>query len=753
MAKKILVFVVIIMLSLIGNNTIVLASNSSIGQLDNQGETESTAGITWDQISEMSQNSPNSLSPIQGLVLWMFAILAFLKLAQKMDSLLQSLGLNVTQTGGRAVGDLIMAGMAIKHVGSAFSKGMGMFGFGKGGSSGGGASGAGGSSGSGTGGKSAGGGPAPIPTGSPKSGGGSPGSHTTPGKTPTGSTATSSSTHGKSGGASPSSTSPTSGSTLPSSTSPTSGSTPPGSTSPTSGTSGSGSRNPVGRFAGWMKNDGFAQGVIKAGAKGGVIGVSAYSAKAGASKIGSAVSARFGGSDNISANPSETEADKKNNNPENYQTAKPLDSSTDQSLIPSSFNNEEYQDSKPIDNTDDSSVNFSSINNDEYNDAAPYDKVIGGQPIPVSMENETGGSSASSNSTTSIASSDVDNDEWNNATPASDSTVQASIPTTINDEAWKDSNPISQSPATAVTSTATGSTAPPSQPVQPVSSAVRDATVIDTGTVTSNETIPVSSQASTVVSNGATPVSSQAKHDAPSSISSSSNPPIGSSKIVSTADEASSSHDVGTVRDIPQSNPSNGSSATSFDPAPMPTHNQAVPPALPQGVVQSQGSTHDIVSNENAGTETTVPNPIQHAPIQSSVNEISTDNSINSSIPQSDVVHSSQTHVVPETIHTEPPSAAHAHGAETTLTSNSAFAQPNTIAQSQTIEVHSYTKPDTSENVHPTTQPTAPVVHVENQGYNTQRPPQPSAVNNDTSSRPAEKGKPRTSAKGRKRKR
>jgi len=69
--------------------------------------------MPWDQINEMSQNSPNSLSPMQGLILWMFTIIAFLKLAQKMDDLLQKLGLNVTQTGGRALGDLMVAGMAI----------------------------------------------------------------------------------------------------------------------------------------------------------------------------------------------------------------------------------------------------------------------------------------------------------------------------------------------------------------------------------------------------------------------------------------------------------------------------------------------------------------------------------------------------------------------------------------------------------------------------------------------------------------
>ena len=51
-----------------------------------------------------------------------------------------------------------------------------------------------------------------------------------------------------------------------------------------------------------MRGDGFTQGAIKAGAKGGIIGVGVYSAKAGASKIGSAVSARIGNGGN-SADP------------------------------------------------------------------------------------------------------------------------------------------------------------------------------------------------------------------------------------------------------------------------------------------------------------------------------------------------------------------------------------------------------------------------------------------------------------------
>jgi len=91
-------------------------------EFDDQAEVEAEAGMTWDEIMEMSQQSSRGLTPIQGLVLWMFAMLAFLKLAQKMDGMLQSLGLNVSQTGGRVMGDLLMAGFAISKIGGMASK-------------------------------------------------------------------------------------------------------------------------------------------------------------------------------------------------------------------------------------------------------------------------------------------------------------------------------------------------------------------------------------------------------------------------------------------------------------------------------------------------------------------------------------------------------------------------------------------------------------------------------------------------------
>ena len=312
-------------------STLAPASNP-IDNLDNRDETEDTAGVTWDEIDEMSRNSPNSLTPTQGLMLWMFAIVAFLKLAQKMDGLLQSLGLNVTQTGGRAVGDLIMAGMALKHVGGAISKGMGMFGFGRGGSPGGGSGGSGsgtGSSGSGSSGGTRGAGtsPAPIPSGSPggspSSGGSSPVSAGS-GSSASGSRSSAPPVGTPSGASAPSSASPSSAppatSSSPISSTPmptgfvptssvndllihpaTSNSTTSGSATSNSATSDTSTvsenlsgfedaRSPVGKAADWMKQDGFAQGAVKSAAKGGIVGAGVYTAKAGVAKIREAVS-------------------------------------------------------------------------------------------------------------------------------------------------------------------------------------------------------------------------------------------------------------------------------------------------------------------------------------------------------------------------------------------------------------------------------------------------------------------------------
>ena len=491
MAKKFIAVLIMIMLSITVNSTFVYASNPIDG-LENRGETESVAGITWDQINEMSQNSPNSLTPIQGLVLWMFVILAFLKLAQKMDTLLQSLGLNVTQTGGRAVGDLIMAGMALKNIGGMMSKGMGMFGFGgKGGGSGG------GTSGTGTGTSSAGGtGPAPIPAGSRRSsptpqtgtnpGATSLGGHTSPSSTSSSTTPTSSTTTPTSSVA-PSDlprntttpSAPSSASTSRSSS--TSASSTDGGTSGTTGTASN--RNPIGKAVDWMKGDGFAQGAIKAGAKGGLIGVGVYTAKAGASKIGSAVSAaRLGDkgifsapkgdwtldNDGIAPNSQPTNDNTTANstkNPEEYQESRPLDGTEDASTIPTSSNSEEYQDTKPSDTADETGSVYSSVNDEEYNETSPHDTSVDTPPISTTINGE---GSQDSDSASSISddseseqvssTSDKNDEQWNDTTPTGIQTGSAPIPTAVNaanavnNEGWQSSNPTDNQPTPAVDS-------------------------------------------------------------------------------------------------------------------------------------------------------------------------------------------------------------------------------------------------------------------------------------------------------------
>jgi len=449
------------------------SASNSIDNLENRGETESIAGITWDQIQEQAQNSPNSLTPIQGLVLWMFAILAFLKLAQKMDSLLQSLGLNVTQTGGRAVGDLIMAGMALKNIGGMMSKGMGMFGFGggKGGGSGGSASGT-----SGTGTSSAGGAsPAPIPTG----GRGSPASSTPTGTNPG---ATSPRGHTSPSGTSSSTTPTSSTTTTVNSTTPsdsprnttTPSSAPTGSTSSTStsstdgGTSGTAgtasSRNPIGKAVDWMKADGFAQGAIKAGAKGGLIGVGVYTAKAGASKIGSAVSvARLGDKGIFSAPKSDWVLDKDgiapsvtnsnrssdttttiNDNPEEYQDSKPLNATDGQGTIPLSSNTEEYQDSKPSDITDETNVAYSPVNAEEFHDAGSPDANMDSSPIATTINGEDWHDSEPNSSDTESGimplSTDNNAEQWQDTASTNIPTESAPIPTEMDNEGWQNSN-------------------------------------------------------------------------------------------------------------------------------------------------------------------------------------------------------------------------------------------------------------------------------------------------------------------------
>jgi len=297
----------------------------------------------------------------------MFAIIAFLKLAQKLDNLLQSLGLNVTQTGGRAVGDIIMAGMALKHAGNALSKGMGALGLGKGGSKGGSSSGSSLSGISSSGGNPAGGNTGSVTDSGSIGGSGIGGNSPIPSGSPSGSISGSTS----SPTAAPTNTSPTASAPTSSVSSPDTdrSASSIGSTSSTDSNKPTNNRTAIGKAVDWMKQDGFAQGAIRAGAKGGIIGLGVYSAKAGVTKVGSAVSARLlnrrddgsGAIDNPAVEGAGSKskhsnvdnyANVANTNPEAFQSSRPA-SGEEQGSIPSSVNTEEYQDAKPLQSDDD----------------------------------------------------------------------------------------------------------------------------------------------------------------------------------------------------------------------------------------------------------------------------------------------------------------------------------------------------------------------------------------------------------------
>ena len=567
MAKKFILLIVVLMLTITGNYISVHASNPA-DNLDNRYQTENTAGITMNQINEMSANSPNSLTPIQGLMLWMFAILAFLKLAQKMDNLLQSLGLNVTQTGGRAVGDLLVAGMALRNAGSLISKSMGMFGFG-GGGSGGAAAAAGGTgsrsgaaaTGSGT--SSAGGrGPTPIPTSSPGSGpvpvGGSPGGTSPGGSTTPGGTSSATPGGGSpSGGSStttPTTTATPSGS---SSSSTATGSPPASSGASTSGTgssaAGTSSRNPVGRAVNWMREDGAWQGAIKAGAKGGAIGLGAYGAKIGAAKVGGTVSSRLAINGNTS-NP--TENAEANNNctpPISQQPVNQGDTGTASSS--SGENHGEYQDSRPLNETDSSLPILTTINNEEYQDTNSTDNSATSDEsgrVPASFNSEVYQEADSVNTTadtspipTSIsgadtqfseADSDADNTDgtgsgsssyaidsgetWNDSKPIDASTGAVPIPAARNNEGWNETTPSGDVPSSVANAdTATPATMP--QAVVPTqSTASIPATPTQTESVTPLSAAPQGTTAAVaaVPSSGVQPSAASADSVTPAAV-------------------------------------------------------------------------------------------------------------------------------------------------------------------------------------------------------------------------------------------
>ncbi|MCL2047425.1 MAG: hypothetical protein FWG87_01745 [Defluviitaleaceae bacterium] len=441
MAKKfIFIFLFVLFLSVSCAN---VCASGNLDELDNRAETESLAGLTWDEISEMASNSPNSLTPTQGLVLWMFAILAFLKLAQKMDSLLQSLGLNVTQTGGRALGDLVMAGMALKNIGGAVSKGLGMLG----GSESSGGSGSGSSSGSGThsgtsssgggsasGGSSGGGsGHTSIPLNSPRSGSTS-GDSASSGSASSGFSSNGSTSSGSTSGGSAPSGSASSGSASrgSSSSTPTNNTTPdtdtttPKATDPNSTTI---NRTPVGKAVDWLKQDGFTQGAIKASAKGGVIGLGVYTAKAGASKVSEAVAARLNGSDSTPKG-GQPPTNNKNSfgtigvNPEEYQNSRPLDNTDEQAAIPSTANTEQYQESSGYsysNPSEESSIIPASFNNEDYNDVnssnAPFDTSPTSTVAKAEQDLANNAGDLSPDAVNNEAWNEAWNKAWNEATP------------------------------------------------------------------------------------------------------------------------------------------------------------------------------------------------------------------------------------------------------------------------------------------------------------------------------------------------
>ncbi|MCL2620173.1 MAG: hypothetical protein FWD97_04475 [Defluviitaleaceae bacterium] len=509
---NIAIITLIVMLAILKIFAPVRVYASSIDDLDDRAGTEAIAGITWDEINEMSINNPNSLGPVQGLVLWMFAIIAFLKLAQKLDNLLQSLGLNVTQTGGRAIGDLIMAGMALRHVGGAISKGMGALGFGrKGGSSGGGSPSGGGtgtggmpsggspipsSSPSGSPGRSLFGGSASFPTagsrssnGVPAPAGGSPSSgsaSTSIGGIPSGSP--SGTSFGTSFGTSASGSTPTSTPTS-TSTSGISGRNPSDGSAETPNTTPSKShgRNPIGKATDWMRQEGFAQGAIKAGAKGGIIGLGIYSTKAGVSAVGSAVSARFGGrvdsglgsnysrgtyavdgdiggsnssqqsfvNNTVGASNADNNADVGNidggsaysrtyadENPENFRLSQPLHGSVDHTeeygSTPTDFSSEEYHDARPLEGETDMNRVPAHDNPHDYNDynhIGHHEGVASTNPISASDDIEVGSGEG----------------DWNHSDYADSSEgvlISSNQPLGVyadeelGDRAWRNSNPV-----------------------------------------------------------------------------------------------------------------------------------------------------------------------------------------------------------------------------------------------------------------------------------------------------------------------
>ena len=631
MTKKIIAVIITILLIL--SPAYVYAS--SLDDLDDRGQTESTAGITWDQINEMSQNSPNSLTPVQGLVLWMFAIIAFLKLAQKMDDLLQKLGLNVTQTGGRALGDLMVAGFALKNMGNVISKGMGAFGFGGGSGGSSSSSGSTGTVGSSAGTNSIGSGPTPIPTGGPRGGappagstpsGTSPGSRTAPGSVPAG-------------------TSPTGR---------------PSTANATSGGSNTTAvnRNPAGRAVEWMRDDGFAQGAIRAGAKGGIIGVGVYGAKAGAAKVGAAVSARFS-SDGISSNPQNEGHHLSKNaasgaqssanptiNTEEFQASRPLYGTEDNTAIPATINNEDYNDVGSISDESAASYDYSSLNDESYNDSGAYDTIIDSQSIPTSIDDSH--SVDVDTGTTSLTYADVNDEIWQDTTPQND--LSSTPISATNEESWNDSGTfVEASYSDAVTDSV--ASAGSAQDTSAIESSDISSHTVDSHVVQSTDSVAADRGSDTVVSGN-----------------------VNQQDSITVADTVGGSNHI-----------------HGAEPAQMPVRNQTIPGEYPQGTAHL-GELNDTSLSNVAQGKATSPDFAAQVPIQSgditveSISDTSTSSAhISSSQP-------AQMQPIAETIHTDSPVVVQTQVKSEVAPGASAVSRQNTTVQSHTTQVSNVTK-------------------------------------------------------------
>jgi hypothetical protein len=227
------------------------------------------------------------------------------------------------------------------------------------------------------------------------------------------------------------------------------------SSNPSSNSSSSGStvsRNPVGRSADWIRQDGLAQGAIKAGAKGGVIGLGVYATKAGASKIGEKVSARFGDK-GISSDPDGNLAAYNDNMPLNDQPfaniGNPAGSGAAGSLH-GSENLGEYQDSRPLHDMEGNAPMPASIDGGEYRDTSYYDNTDTpneANPIATSFNDDdyrdvnSFNAAADTSPISYVAGAGGEDGTWYDSKPVDITSEMAQVPASANSEDWNEAAP------------------------------------------------------------------------------------------------------------------------------------------------------------------------------------------------------------------------------------------------------------------------------------------------------------------------